>query len=96
VVGTLVGSPSSSLLLFNTYFTTSSSNIGITGSSTGVTLGGCIYIGSVTSVDVDTCGFQFVTSVGSGGGLYVLSTSSNASVWNCVFNSIAVSNSGGM
>jgi hypothetical protein len=94
-VGALLGSNSSSIIIHSTFFVADSSNVGLTGSTTSVTLGGAIYVGTVASVDVNATQFESITSVGSGGGLYIVNTTS-ASIQDSGFGSIAVTISGGV
>jgi hypothetical protein len=69
--------------------------VGITGSTTGATLGGAVYVENAGVVDVDETTFNSISSVSSGGGLYLSSTSAVATIKNSSFDSIAVSSSGG-
>jgi hypothetical protein len=60
----------------------------------GVTVGGVMYIGSANMVEVDNTSFKDVSSVVSGGGLYVGGVV-YGHIKDCVFINIIVINSGG-
>jgi hypothetical protein len=59
------------------------------------TLGGAVYVGVSSLVNVDGSTFSFIENIGSGGGLYI-SNSETVTIFNCYFINITVSVAGGM
>jgi hypothetical protein len=89
IVLTIIGGTGTSVIIHNSNFTS-----GISGSSSGITLGGGIYVGSTSLLEVDGSIFSGISNVASGGGIYV-STNGSIVITGTLFNNIAVVNSGG-
>jgi hypothetical protein len=87
VVGTLIGSPTSRLEILYSHFSANETGVGITGSTGGTTLGGAVYVEKADVVDVIKTTFKSISSVSSGGGLY-LNASTVATIENCIFEGI--------
>jgi hypothetical protein len=94
VVGSVQGSASSNVTIYNSIFEAGSFPFGISGSNTGTTLGGVVYIESANAVEIENNTFKQILSVGSGGVLYI-SSGLFVNIKGNVFNQIAVSVSGG-
>jgi hypothetical protein len=94
VVGCLQGSAMSNVTIYNTVFEADGTGAGITGSSTDVTMGGVVYVGTVNTVEVVNSTFEQISLVGLGGGLFV-TNALLVDVRNTSFKQIVVSTSGG-
>jgi hypothetical protein len=92
-VGSVLGSATSNVSIYNSVFQSGTGG-GIVGSSTVITLGGVVYVGSANIVEVNNSTFQQISGVGSGGGLYI-SSAVVAEIKNSVYNEIVATVSGG-
>jgi hypothetical protein len=90
IVITMVGGGGSSLIVHTSNFTTVFTTV-----STGLTLGGGIFVNDSSFVELDGNIFSQIQNVSSGGGLYV-GNSGSVLISGCVFTNIPVRTSGGM
>jgi hypothetical protein len=95
VVGSIIGSSTSNLTMYDSVFEANETGGGIIGSSSENTLGGVVYVGITSNLEVNNCTFQQISSVVSGGGLYI-NSSDFVDIQNSVFSHIIVRVSGGI
>jgi hypothetical protein len=90
IVITVTGGTGSSVVVHSSNF-----SVGISAGSVGTTLGGAIYVGNSTLVEVDGSTFTQIENVASGGAIYVASSGSVVII-ACSFDNITVKVAGGV
>jgi hypothetical protein len=90
IVITVTGGSGTNVVIHNCNFSS-----GISTSSSGSTLGGAIYVGNSSVIEIDGSRFSSIENVTSGGGIYVANGVSIL-IAGCTFNNITVKTSGGV
>jgi hypothetical protein len=89
IVLTVVGGMGTNVIVHNSSFASD-----ISSSLSSITLGGGIYVGTTSLLEVDKSIFSGISNVGSGGGIYI-SVNGSVLISDTLFDNITVVNSGG-
>jgi hypothetical protein len=95
ILGTVWGSSSSNVTVHNSQVIANFTGNGIVGNISQSPLGGGIYVGTTNFLEVDSCSFQSISLIESGGAFYI-NRSNTITIKNSFFGNNGVRTSGGI